>query len=85
MKLASLKGGRDGRLVVVSNDLSRYVGAEQVADTLQEALDNWAEAEPALAELAASLEDGAGEGFDPADCKAPATARLPVGRRLRLR
>ena len=71
MKLASLKGGRDGRLVVVSRDLSRYVGAEQVADTLQEALDNWADAEPALAEIAASLEEGAGENFDPADCKAP--------------
>ena len=54
MKIASLKGGRDGRLVIVSSDLSRYVGAEQVADTLQEALDNWAESEPALAELAAS-------------------------------
>ena len=71
MKLATLKGGRDGRLVVVSNDLSRYVTAEQVADTLQEALDNWADAEPALVEIAASLEDGAGESFDPADCEAP--------------
>jgi fumarylacetoacetate (FAA) hydrolase len=71
MKLATLKGGRDGRLVVVSRDLSRYVAAEQVADTLQEALDNWANAEPALAEIAAGLEDGAGEEFDPADCLSP--------------
>ncbi len=71
MKLASLKGGRDGQLVVVSRDLSRYVTAEQVADTLQEALDNWTDAEPALAELAASLEGGAGEDFNPADCMAP--------------
>jgi fumarylacetoacetate (FAA) hydrolase len=53
------------------HDLSRYVGAEQVAGTLQEALDNWADAEPVLAEIAASLENGAGENFDPADCKAP--------------
>ena len=71
MKLASLKGGRDGRLVVVSRDLSRYVEAEHVADTLQEALDNWADAAPALANLAVGLEDGAGDDFDSADCKAP--------------
>ena len=62
MKLASLKRGRDGRLVVVSNDLSRYVAAEQVADTLQEALDNWADAEPALVDIAASLKSIC-EGF----------------------
>ena len=42
MKLATLKGGRDGRLAVVSHDLSRYVLAEEIAGTLQEALDNWA-------------------------------------------
>jgi len=71
MKLATLKGGRDGRLVVVSQDLSRYVEAEHVADTLQEALDNWTDAAPALADLATGLEDGAGDDFDPADCKAP--------------
>ena len=71
MKLASLKGGRDGRLVVVSRDLSRFVEAEHVADTLQEALDNWADAAPALANLAVGLEDGAGDDFDSADCKAP--------------
>ena len=71
MKLASLKIGRDGRLVVVSRDLSRYVSAEEVADTLQEALDNWADAEPALADIAANLEDGAGNTFDAADCAAP--------------
>ena len=33
MKLASLKGGRDGRLAVVSHDLSRYVLAEEIAGT----------------------------------------------------
>ena len=35
MKLASLKGGRDGRLVVVSRDLSRCADASAVAPTLQ--------------------------------------------------
>ena len=31
MKLASLKGGRDGRLVVVSRELTRAVDAGQIA------------------------------------------------------
>ena len=35
MKLASLKHGRDGRLVVVSRDLTRAVPADAVAPTLQ--------------------------------------------------
>ena len=33
MKLASLKSGRDGQLVVVSTDLSRYLPADSVAPT----------------------------------------------------
>ncbi|MFA7262554.1 MAG: fumarylacetoacetate hydrolase family protein [Caulobacter sp.] len=59
MKLASLKGGRDGRLVVVSNDLAWCVSAEAVAPTLQAALDDWARCEPLLRGLAESLEHGA--------------------------
>ena len=39
MKLASLKSGRDGRLVVVSKDLAWCAGAEAIAPTLQAALD----------------------------------------------
>ncbi|MEP7274684.1 MAG: fumarylacetoacetate hydrolase, partial [Acidobacteriota bacterium] len=34
MKLASLSGGRDGRLAVVSRDLSRAALAEGIAGTL---------------------------------------------------
>ena len=41
MKLASLKGGRDGRLVVVSNDLAWFTEAHHIAPTLQAALDDW--------------------------------------------
>ena len=48
MKLASLKHGRDGRLVVVSDDLQWCTDAAPVAQTLQAALDNWAIAEPKL-------------------------------------
>jgi fumarylacetoacetate (FAA) hydrolase len=59
MKLASLKGGRDGRLVVVSNDLAWCVSAETVAPTLQAALDDWGRCEPLLRGLAESLEHGA--------------------------
>ncbi len=56
MKLASLKQGRDGRLVVVSNDLHWYADAAHIAPTLQAALDTWETAEPMLRLLAQDLE-----------------------------
>ena len=56
MKLASLKHGRDGRLVVVSNDLNWFTDAFLIAPTLQAALDDWARCEPLLRALAESLE-----------------------------
>ena len=59
MKLASLKGGRDGRLVVVSDDLAWSTSAEAVAPTLQAALDDWGRCEPLLRGLAESLNHGA--------------------------
>ena len=55
MKLASLKAGRDGRLVVVSDDLAWYADAGQIVSTMQAALDNWAYAAPRLAALAEDL------------------------------
>jgi fumarylacetoacetate (FAA) hydrolase len=58
MKLASLKGGRDGRLVVVSRDLAWCVDASPIAPTLQAALDDWARFGPQLAGLADELESG---------------------------
>ena len=73
MKLASLKHGRDGRLVVVSRDLTRYTDAGRVAPTLQAALDDWESAEPGLRELAQGLETGAmpAERFHERDCASP--------------
>jgi fumarylacetoacetate (FAA) hydrolase len=73
MKLASLKEGRDGRLVVVSKDLTRCASAAAVAPTLQAALDNWDAAAPRLIEIADSLEANriAHMAFDPARCAAP--------------
>lgn len=60
MKLATLKNGRrDGRLVVVSKDLTRYADASFLAPTLQAALDDWTRYAPHLAALAESLEHGA--------------------------
>lgn len=42
MKLASIKDGtRDGKLVVVSKDITRYCAADNIAPTMQYALDNW--------------------------------------------
>lgn len=72
MKLASLRNGRDGRLVVVSDDLARCLPAEEVAGTLQQALDNWDEAEAGLRELALQLGDGlSGRTFDERNCASP--------------
>jgi len=56
MKLASLKHGRDGRLVVVSRDLHWFTDAFLIAPTLQAALDDWERCEPKLRALAESLE-----------------------------
>lgn len=73
MRLASLKSGRDGRLVVVSQDLSRYADAAAVAPTLQAALDDWSRCEPSLRALAQALEDGTADAhpFDEAACASP--------------
>ena len=67
MKLASLNDGtRDGQLVVVSSDLARFTPAGTVASTLQDALDNWVQAAPALGKLGQELDLGmiAGTPFD---------------------
>jgi len=73
MRLASLKSGRDGRLVVVSQDLSRYADAAAVAPTLQAALDDWSRCEPPLRALAQALEDGTADAhpFDETACASP--------------
>ncbi len=59
MKLASLDlGGRDGRLVVVSRDLTRAVPATDIANTMQQALDDWAGIAPRLQALSDALNAG---------------------------
>jgi len=73
MKLASLKQGRDGRLVVVSPDLAWYADAAHIAPTLQAALDDWERVAPRLALLATDLEHEAipRQRFHERDAAAP--------------
>lgn len=56
MKLASLKHGRDGKLIVVSPDLAWYADATHIAPTLQSALDDWDRLLPDLRNLSTDLE-----------------------------
>jgi fumarylacetoacetate (FAA) hydrolase len=74
MKLASLKSGRDGRLIVADANLRYYAPAGGVAATLQDALDDWGRAGPRLRDLAAALEAHQAKDalpFEPAACAAP--------------
>ncbi len=73
MKLASLKHRRDGRLVLVSKDLSRAMLAGEIAPTLQAALDDWAHVAPKLVSLARQVETGSVKTFpfDERDCASP--------------
>ena len=75
MKLATLNtGSRDGRLLLVSRDLSRALDAGHIAATLQLAIENWWSVEAELQALYRELNEGRAEGafaFDPAAVMAP--------------
>jgi fumarylacetoacetate (FAA) hydrolase len=74
VKLASLKQGRDGRLIVVSRDLQRAVAVPNIAATMQRALDDWRVVAPKLKAVAQALEAGRADGafaFDPKACHSP--------------
>lgn len=72
MKLATQDTGRpDGTLIVVSDDGSRYLPATDIAATLQQALDDWTNAEPALRTLANRLAAGEGAPLDGQPLAAP--------------
>lgn len=63
MKLATLKNNtRDGKLVVVSRDLTRAVSAEDIAPTMQTALDDWDTIAPKLQERFDALQAGPVDG-----------------------
>ena len=74
MKLATLRNGaRDGRLVVVSKDLTRATDAASITPTLQTALDKWDVYAPRLAMLAEQVELGSVPTFrfHEHDCESP--------------
>jgi fumarylacetoacetate (FAA) hydrolase len=74
VKLASLKQGRDGKLIVVSRDLSRAIAADGIAPTLQMALDTWERSAPRLERLYREVNDGSPIGsfsFRAGDCASP--------------
>ena len=59
MKLASLPQRRDGRLIVVSDDLAWYADADHIVPTMQGLLDEWDRYAPYLEALAIELQHGA--------------------------
>jgi len=75
MKLATIKNGsRDGRLAIVSKDLTKAVFADPIAPTLLDAIERWSEVEHALRERYQQLEGAAITGafnFDPVRAMAP--------------
>lgn len=75
MKLATLNNGcRDGSLLLVSRDLTRAVAANDLAPTLQAAIDNWWSVEADLQSRYDALNRGEAQGafdFDPAQVMAP--------------
>ena len=75
MKLATLKTEqRDGRLVVVSRDLSHCIAVPEIAATMQAALDDWDTCEPKLQAVYAALNAGTlenAQAFDQSQCHSP--------------
>jgi fumarylacetoacetate (FAA) hydrolase len=75
VKFATLRDGtRDGRLLVVSRDLSSCAPAPASAHTLQKALDDWDAVLPKLQALSDELNGGKIAGtmeFNPRDCASP--------------
>lgn len=73
MKLASINQGRDGELIVVDNQMQRYVSATEIAPTLQTALDNWDNCKEPLAALYLQLENGKidSQAFNSEICASP--------------
>ena len=75
MKLATLKDNtRDGTLIVVSRDLKHAIKADDIAPTLQAALDDWDYISPQLTDRYDALNRAAGSrafDFDPRQCASP--------------
>ncbi len=75
MKLATFKNNtRDGQLVVVSRDLTKAVAVADIAQTLQQAIDNWQQVSGPLNEVYEALNQGTVDGeiaFEESACESP--------------
>jgi fumarylacetoacetate (FAA) hydrolase len=74
MKLATYKNNtRDGKLMLVSRDLTKAIEVADVAVTMQQALDNWQTIQPRLQTRYEALNEGrlGAENFDEALCESP--------------
>ena len=73
MKLASIKKGRDGQLVLVNSALTKMTPVNDIAPTMQAALDNWATTEKQLNARYLELENGQiqGQEFIQTRCASP--------------
>lgn len=71
MKLASLRAGRDGQLIVVDKAATRYLLAAEVAPTLQSALDDWERCLEPLQALSRDVNAGAGSPLELSRLDAP--------------
>ncbi|MCI0507183.1 MAG: fumarylacetoacetate hydrolase family protein [Gammaproteobacteria bacterium] len=76
MKLASLRNGRDGILIIVNRELSHYTTAPEIATRLQEVLDNWEQLAPQLQRVYDKLNRNKIDNARPLDTRALA-APLP--------
>ena len=72
MRLATLQSGsRDGRLVAVSRDGSRFLAVGDAAPNLLAAVEDWDALGGTMQEIAHRLDSGEGETLDPSRCAAP--------------
>lgn len=72
MRLATLQSGsRDGRLVAVARDGSRFLAVGDAAPNLLAAIEDWDALDGTMQEIAHRLDSGEGETLDPSRCAAP--------------
>ncbi|MFQ3250058.1 MAG: fumarylacetoacetate (FAA) hydrolase [Glaciecola sp.] len=74
MKLATYKNNtRDGKLMLVSRDLTQTIEVADIASTMQQALDDWAQIQPALQDRYEQLNAGSlkAETFVESLCESP--------------
>lgn len=72
MRLATLQSdSRDGRLVAVSRDGSRFLAVGDAAPNLLAAIEDWDALGVTMQEIAHRLDSGEGETLDPSRCAAP--------------